>query len=103
MTTDHVLLETWTLLRWRLHRGAAEAFWRGIRSGVASLEPVSEADLAAAWSIGQDFPDQDFSFADRTSFAVMVRLGLTRVATFDDHFAVFRFGARRALSLDVVR
>ena len=64
---------------------------------------VGEADLASAWSIGQDFPDQDFSFADRTSFAVMVRLGLTRAASFDDHFAVFRFGARRALSFDVVR
>jgi predicted nucleic acid-binding protein len=70
---------------------------------VASLEIVTEADVAAAWSIGQDFADQDFSFADRTSFAVMVRLGLTRVASSDDHFAVFRFGARRASSFDVVR
>jgi predicted nucleic acid-binding protein len=67
VTTDHVLVETWTLLRWRLHRDAAEAFWRAIRSGVASLEPVGPADLQAAWTIGQDFPDQDFSVVDRTS------------------------------------
>ena len=25
VTTDHILVETWTLLRWRIHRGAAEA------------------------------------------------------------------------------
>jgi len=103
VTTDHVLLETWTLLRSGVHRSAAEAFWRGLRAGVASLELETEADIDHAWSIGQDFPDQDFSFTDRTSFAVMVRLGLTRAAAFDDHFAVFRFGPRRSLSLDIVR
>jgi predicted nucleic acid-binding protein len=91
------------LLRWRLHRAAAEGFWHGLRAGVASVELVTEADVENAWSIGQDFADQDFSFTDRTSFAVMVRLGLTRAAAFDDHFAVFRFGPRRSLSFDVVR
>jgi hypothetical protein len=27
---------------------------------------------------GRDYPDQDFSLADRTSFAVMVRAGIER-------------------------
>jgi hypothetical protein len=30
-----------------------------------------------------------FSIVDRTSFVVMKRLGLTRVASFDDHFALY--------------
>src|SRR5579875_2063962 len=74
LTTDHVLLETWTLLRYRLHRKAAERFWEGLRAGVAIIEPVGAPDLEAAWQIGRSFPDQDFSIIDRTSFAVMRRL-----------------------------
>ena len=103
MTTDHVLLETWTLLRWRLHREAADTFWGGLRTGVASLEVVGSADLEVAWSIGRDFPDQHFSLVDRTSFAVMVRLGLVRAATFDDDFSVFRHGPGRTEAFEVVR
>jgi len=103
VTTDHVLVETWTLLRWRLHRNAAEAFWQGIRGGVASLEPVGLADLQAAWSIGQDFPDQGFSVVDRTSFAVMERLGVERAASFDDDFAVYRWGPGRRRAFEVMR
>ena len=86
VTTDHVLVETWLLLRHRLNRGAAERFWEGLRLGVAA------ADLEVAFTIGRDFPDQDFSIVDRTSFAVMQRLGISRVASFDDDFAVFRSG-----------
>jgi len=102
-TSDHVLLETWLLLRHRMHRSAAEAFWEGLRGGVAAVEPVTAADLETAWAIGQAFPDQDFSIADRTSFAVMQRLGLTRVASFDDDFAVFRYGRNLARAFQVVR
>src|SRR5258706_1734984 len=94
-TTDHILVETWTLLRHRIHRHAAERFWDGLRSGAATVEPVGTGDLEAAWQIGRSFSDQDFSLVDRTSFAVMRRLGLERAASFDDHFAVFRYGPNR--------
>ena len=103
ITTDHVLIETWHLLRHRLHRVAAERFWEALKSGVALIEPVGTADLEAAWAIGQAYADQDFSIVDRTSFAVMQRLGINRVATFDDDFAVFRYGRDRSRAFDVVR
>ncbi len=103
VTTDHVLVESWLLLRHRLHRQAAERFWGSLRAGVAAVEPVTAADLEAAWATGRDFSDQDFSIADRTSFAVMRRLGIRRVATFDDDFAVYRFGRERQLAFEVVR
>jgi predicted nucleic acid-binding protein len=102
LTTDHVLVETWTLLRYRIQRNAAERFWEGIRSGVAVIEPVGIADLEAAWQIGLSYQDQDFSIVDRTSFAVMRRLGIERVASLDDHFAVFRFGPRRRHAFTLV-
>ncbi len=95
LTTDHVLAETWTLLRSRIHRQAAERFWEALRNGTATVESVGPADLEAAWQIGLAYRDQDFSLVDRTSFAVMRRLGIERAASFDDHFAVFRFGPKR--------
>lgn len=103
MTTDHVLVETWLLLNARLGRSAAERFWDGLRSGVARIEPVQSGDIERAWSIGVDFADQTFSIVDRTSFAVMLRLGVIRVASFDDDFAIFRFGARKRQAFEVVR
>jgi predicted nucleic acid-binding protein len=103
VTSDHVLVETWILLRHRLHRKAAERFWEALRHGVAVIECVGPADLEAAWQIGVSFPDQDFSFVDRTSFAVMRRLGIERAASFDDHFAIFRFGPHRRHAFTLLR
>ena len=103
VTTDHILVEAWTLLRYRLQRNAAERFWEGMRSGVATIEPVGLADLEAAWQIGISWNDQDFSIVDRTSFAVMCRLGIERAASLDDHFAVFRYGPQRRQAFIIVR
>lgn len=103
VTTDHVLVETWSLLHHRLRPKAAERFWEGLRSGVGAIEPVSLADLETAWQIGLTWRDQDFSIVDRTSFAVMQRLGIERAASLDDHFAVFRFGPNRRRSFTVLR
>ncbi len=103
ISSDHVLIETWVLLRHRLSRDAAERFWDSLRHGVATIEPVAAIDLKVAWTIGEAFPDQDFSIVDRTSSAVMQRLGIERAASFDDDFAVFRYGRRRERAFTVVR
>jgi uncharacterized protein len=103
VTSDHVLVECWLLLRHRLGRTAADRFWHGLRSGAGDVEPVVTADLDVAWSIGEQFPDQDFSLVDRTSFAVMHRLGLTRAGTLDDDFAIYRYGGKREHAFEIVR
>lgn len=101
--TDHILVETWLLLNSRLHRQAAEEFWRGVRAGAAELVRVTAADLDAAWSIGETFPDQEFSLVDRTSFAVMERLGIETAASFDDDFAIYRYGRERDKAFELLR
>jgi uncharacterized protein len=103
VTSDHVLVETWTLLHHKLDRKAAERFWEGLRSGIAVVETVTLADLEIAWDLGVSWRDQDFSIVDRTSFAVMRRLGIDQVASLDAHFAVFRFGSKRRQSFHVLR
>jgi len=103
VTTDHVLVEVWTLIHHRLGAKLAERFWAGLREGAAALECVIPEDLEAAWQIGLAWSDQDFSLVDRTSFAVMQRLGITSVITLDDDFSVFRFGPTRKRSFHVIR
>lgn len=98
-----MLVETWSLMAHRLGRDSAERFWDAIRSGAASVEPVGAADLETAFAIGIDFQDQGFSIVDRTSFAVMQRLGVLRAATFDEHFSIFRFGRGRSRAFEIVR
>ncbi len=103
VTSDHVLIETWSLIQRRLGYVAAERFWDGLRSRAGVVEYVGPADLENAWATGEVFSDQEFSLVDRTSFAVMQRLGVHRVITFDDDFAIFRFGPRRDRAFEVLR
>ena len=77
-------------------------FWSR-RGSCSVLEPIGAADLERAWAIGEGCPDQHFSLVDRTSFAVMERLGLRRVASFGDDFTVCRFGADRNGAFSVIR
>jgi predicted nucleic acid-binding protein len=67
------------------------------------VETVGPADLDTAREIGRSYRDQDFSIVDRTSFAVMRRLGIERAASLDDDFAIFRFGPNRRRAFTVVR
>ncbi|MBX6378531.1 MAG: PIN domain-containing protein [Clostridia bacterium] len=95
VTTDAILVETWVLLTSHLGRRAALAFWDGLREmglSVLCLEPV---DLEAAWRIACAYPDQDFSFTDCTTFALMERMGISRAFAFDSHFLIYRYGPRR--------
>lgn len=103
VTSDHVLVESWLLMASRGSADAADEFWARLRGGVARIETVAEADLEAAWAIGEIFDDQAFSVVDRTSFALMERLGLLRAVSFDDDFAVYRYGKSRREAFTVLR
>jgi predicted nucleic acid-binding protein len=103
VTTDHVLVECCLLMQSRGGMAPAERFWGEIRGGLATIETVLPGDLDTAWRIGEIFSDQGFSIVDRTCFAVMERLGIASVASFDDHFSIYRYGPRRERAFDVRR
>lgn len=103
VTTDHVLIETWLLLNSRAGRDAAERFWERLQQSGTQIESVTTADLHAAWRIGLAYPDQKFSIVDRSSFAVMERLGIVQAASFDDDFAIYRFGRSRDRAFEIIR
>jgi len=60
------------------------------------------ADIESAQAIGARFADQEFSLTDRTSFALMERLGIEQAASFDADFAVYRFGRDRTKAFGVL-
>ncbi|OFW05774.1 MAG: hypothetical protein A3I61_06920 [Acidobacteria bacterium RIFCSPLOWO2_02_FULL_68_18] len=95
VTSDLIVAETWTLLASHLGRAAAMTFWETLRDGRVPILTIEASDLEAAWRIAQEFADQDFSFTDCASFALMERLGLEDVFAFDAHFLVYRYGSNR--------
>jgi uncharacterized protein len=92
LTTDFVLMETCLYLQRRLSPASARRFWGSILSGDAGVElaRVESPDLERARDIADQYADQDFSIVDCVSFAVMERLKMSRVFSFDHHFDVFR-------------
>lgn len=87
LTTNFILDETFTLVRKRCGQELAVVFKEVIESTKnLRLERISSRDGERVWE--WFFNDwSDLSYTDCTSFAVMKRLGLERVATFDEHFA----------------
>jgi predicted nucleic acid-binding protein len=103
LTSDHVLVECWLLLNARVGYAVAERFLAAMQDGAAVVETVVAADLEAGLQTARAFSDQTFSLVDRTSFAVMERLGVDRAVSFDDDFAIYRYGPRRDRAFELLR
>ena len=92
VTTNLVLAETYELLSRRVGRGTALTFVETVREP-PNLVVTSDIDLelvaVADWLV--PFEDQDVSFTDAVSFAVMSERGIKRALTLDHHFAVAGF------------
>ena len=87
-TTDFVVDETLTLIRFRLGLDAANAWWRQL-DGSARLrwERIDGVRFERARNFFFQLRDKDLSFTDCTSIAVMRELKLKIVLTTDHHFA----------------
>lgn len=87
ITTDFVVDETLTLVRFRLGLAAANAWWRQI-DGSARLrwERVEHDRFERSRQLFFQYRDKDLSFTDCTSVAVMRELKVKTVITTDRHF-----------------
>lgn len=92
-TTNFVLAETHALLLARLNRIVAAQTLHEIDRSNTTIIRVTVADERRAREIVYRYTDKDFSLTDATSFAVMERLRLRQVYTFDRDFAQFGFQA----------
>lgn len=87
VTTNYIIDETVTLLRYKCNLSMALDF-RIFFSQFAHMFDyvrISIEDEESAWHWFEK-EWKKLSFTDCTSFAVMKRLGIQEVATFDDHF-----------------
>jgi predicted nucleic acid-binding protein len=102
VTSDHVVIETWYLLRSRLGRPAAMRFWDAMETGVVKVIGITSEDFVQARQIARRWPDQAFSIVDCTSFAAMERLRITQAFAFDKHFGLYRYGKARNRAFEMV-
>lgn len=99
VTTDFVIDETLTLIRFRLGLSAANAWWQQIDGSARLRWERIEADrFERARHLFFQYRDKDLSFTDCTSIAVMRELKLTTVMTTDRHFQQVGFDVLPALS-----
>lgn len=95
VTTNFVLAEAVTLIRYNLHHAAAVRFWHMLQQLIGAelveLVRIDETHEATAWEIFEQYDDQKFSYTDCTSFAVMRDLSLTHAFTADHHFSTMGF------------
>lgn len=86
--TNFIVAETHALLSRRL---GSEAARHWLIHSTWPVERITEKDEKRAKEIVVDYVDKSFSYTDATSFAVMERLGIKKVFTFDRHFEQFGF------------
>lgn len=94
-TTDAVLSELWTLMVARGRSHLALVTVQDVVS-VAAVLPLTTVDRRRSVEILADWSDQDFSWSDALSFALMERTGIDTALSLDHHFRVFRQGHDRA-------
>ena len=87
VTTNHVVGETWTLLRRRSGHRAAVGFLDRLNAlpGVEILH-VDEETEREAWRWLRGRGDREYSYVDATSFAVMRRRRIREALAFDGDF-----------------
>jgi predicted nucleic acid-binding protein len=91
LTTNFVIAESHALFLARMGRRAAAEFLARIDS--LEVVRVRVADELRARAILSRYDDQDFSYTDATSFAVVERLRVGGVFTFDRDFARYGLAA----------
>jgi predicted nucleic acid-binding protein len=94
VTTDFVVDETLTLIRFRLGLDAAKTWWEQV-DGSPRLrwERIDSERFEKARQLFFQYRDKDFSFTDCTSFVIMREIRLTHVMTTDRHFRQMGFQA----------
>jgi predicted nucleic acid-binding protein len=85
-TTNFVVAETHALILIRRGRSHAWRFLQSIYAGNTNVIRVEERDERRARNIMERYADKDFSYCDAISFAVMERLGIVEVVSFEVRF-----------------
>lgn len=90
VTSNFVMDESVTLIRYRLGHVAAQTFGETLLAGVAArMVAITRRDERRAWQIFSRYRDKAFSYTDCTSFAAMERLHVKAAVAIDEDFRAF--------------
>jgi predicted nucleic acid-binding protein len=90
LTMDYIVAELLTLLRARGQNRRSMIVGRQLlEQGACTIKWISNSDVIDAWRVYQQFQHKAWSFVDCVSYAVIVRLGISKAFAFDDHFRQF--------------
>lgn len=96
VTTNLIVAETQAILRRDLGHPSSIQFLDGIKNSLRIIYVYSEEQLEdEAVEILRKYKDQDFSYADAVSFAVMKQRAITDVFAYDEHFRAMGFRMMR--------
>jgi len=92
-TSNFIVAETHALILKKITLGydVAINFLEEAKKSNKVPERITVEDEERAYQIIIKYKDKDFTYIDATSFAIMERLGITRVFTFDSHFSQYGF------------
>ena len=90
--TNLVVAEVYIILRKALGHAAAITFLESIRSSprIEKVQSTEELEVGAE-DILRRYSDQDFSYTDAVSFALMRQRGIDTAFAFDKHFLIAGF------------
>jgi predicted nucleic acid-binding protein len=92
ITSNLIIHETTMLLERKASKKEAIRFLKVIISDPrVEIIHVDEDFEMEAYSLYQNYKDQDFSVTDSTSFVIMRRRQISRCFTFDHHFSTMGF------------
>ena len=91
VTSYYVFDEALTLLRYHVSYSVARQFGEHLRKSNVVCEAITPEIRESAWQIFLDYDDQEFSFIDCTSFALMRKQSIQDAFTFDSHFQTMGF------------
>jgi len=87
ITSEYILDETITIIRYRVSHQAAVIFGESMSgSRIVRIEDITEGHRLKAWEMFKKYEDKELSFTDCTSFVLMKHFKLNKAFTFDDHF-----------------
>jgi uncharacterized protein len=95
-----VLVEVDYWIQRRLDSGVLVALLADIEAGAFRVEPLAGGDYTRVRELCDRYADSDIGFVDAAVFAVVERLGETKLATLDRrHFSLLRPRHRESIDL----
>ena len=89
ITSNIVIYEVYTVLSLKVDKKIAIAFHRKIKEEKLPIFYMNETIEEEAWKIFEEEKSKNVSFFDCTSFAIIKKLNLKSVFSFDRHFEKF--------------